>query len=69
MDGDVNFWLVRNNRHQYMQAEEEQEDRDWAEHELGIVELGDKRLTSRLVTLARSLARAPELPLPQALPQ
>lgn len=52
-----------------MRAEEEQEDRDWAENELGLVQLGDKRLTSRLVTLARSLARAPDMPLPQALPQ
>ena len=52
-----------------MQTEEEQEDRDWAENELGFVQLGDKRLTSRLVTLARSLAGAPDAPLPQALPQ
>ena len=52
-----------------MGIEEEQADRDWAENELGLVQLGDKRLTSRLVTLARSLARAPDTPLPQALPQ
>ena len=52
-----------------MQVEEEQEDHDWAENELGFVQLGDQRLTSRLVTLARSLARAPDMPLPQALPQ
>lgn len=52
-----------------MRVEEEQEDRDWAENELGFVQLGDQRLTSRLVTLARSLARAPDMPLPQALPQ
>lgn len=52
-----------------MRVEEEQEECDWAENELGFVELGDKRLTSRLVTLARSLARAPDMPLPQALPQ
>jgi hypothetical protein len=49
--------------------EEEQADCDWAENEFGFVQLGDKRLTSRLVTLARSLARAPDTPLPQALPQ
>jgi len=52
-----------------MRVQEEQEDNDWAENELGLVQLGDKRLTSRLVTLARSLARAPDMPLPQALPQ
>ncbi len=52
-----------------MRVEEEQADRDWAENELGLVQLGDKRLTSRLVTLARSLAHAPDTPLPQALPQ
>ena len=52
-----------------MRIEEEQADRDWAEDELGLVQLGDKRLTSRLVTLARTLARAPDTPLPQALPQ
>ena len=52
-----------------MRIEEEQADRDWAEDELGLVQSGDKRLTSRLVTLARSLACAPDTPLPQALPQ
>lgn len=52
-----------------MGIEEEQEERDWAEGELGLVQLGDKRLTLRLVTLARSLARAPDTPLPQALPK
>lgn len=44
------------------------EQEDWAEDELGLVQLGDKRLTSRLVTLARSLARTPDYSLPQALP-
>jgi hypothetical protein len=29
-----------------MRIEEEQEDRDWAENELGLVQLGDKRLTT-----------------------
>src|SRR4051812_13934977 len=48
---------------------EEQEDEDWAANELGWVQLGDKRLTSRLVKLARSLIRAPDASLPQALPQ
>lgn len=52
-----------------METAEEQEDGDWAEDELGLVQLGDKRLTSRLVTLARTLARAPDCSLPQALPQ
>ena len=42
---------------------------DWAEVELGAVALGDARLTSRLVALARSLARAPDTSLPQALPK
>jgi len=52
-----------------MGLEDEREDDDWAENELGWVQLGDKRLTSRLVTLARTLAHAPDTPLPQALPQ
>jgi hypothetical protein len=43
-----------------MQREEEQENRDWAENKLGLVQLGDKLLASRLVTLARSLAHAPD---------
>jgi hypothetical protein len=42
---------------------------DWAEDELGGVTLGDARLTSRLVALARSLANAPDTSLPQALPK
>ena len=42
---------------------------DWAEDELGGVALGDARLTSRLVALARSLANAPDTSLPQALPK
>ena len=52
-----------------MDLEREQEDSDWAENEFGWVQLGDKRLTARLVSLARSLAHAPDTPLPQALPQ
>jgi hypothetical protein len=52
-----------------MRMAKEQEDWGWAENELGSVQLGDQRLTSRLVTLARALARAPETPLLQALPQ
>src|ERR1019366_6612042 len=52
-----------------MDREHEREDSDWAEAELGWVQLGDKRLTARLVSLARSLAHAPDTPLPQALPQ
>jgi hypothetical protein len=44
-------------------------DADWAENELGLVQLGDKRLTARLVALARALARAPAASLPDALPQ
>ncbi len=52
-----------------MLAEGEADGRDWAEDELGAVALGDARLTSRLVELARSLARAPDASLPQALPK
>ena len=52
-----------------MQADEDLEDADWAENELGLVQLGDKRLTARLVSLARTLARAPDASLPEALPQ
>ena len=43
-----------------MDLERELEDSDWAENELGWVQLGDKRLTARLVSLARSLAHAPD---------
>jgi hypothetical protein len=50
-------------------AGSEADGRDWAEDELGAVALGDARLTSRLVALARSLARAPDTSLPQALPK
>lgn len=52
-----------------MLAAGEADGRDWAEAELGAVALGDTRLTSRLVELARSLARAPDTSLPQALPK
>ena len=52
-----------------MLAGSEADGGDWAEDELGAVALGDARLTSRLVALARSLARAPETSLPQALPK
>lgn len=52
-----------------MDCGDERGDGDWAENELGCVYLGDQRLTSRLVTLARSLAHAPDMPLPQALPR
>ncbi|RJG03906.1 IS4 family transposase [Noviherbaspirillum sedimenti] len=51
-----------------MQAAELQDDADWAENELGLVQLGDKRLTARLVSLARVLARAPDASLPAAMP-
>jgi hypothetical protein len=40
-----------------MRMAKEQEDWDWAENELGSVQLGDQRLTSRLVTLARACPR------------
>ena len=52
-----------------MLAGSEAGDSDWAEDELGGVALGDARLTSRLVALARSLANAPDTSLPQALPK
>jgi hypothetical protein len=52
-----------------MDSEETREVQDWAADELGAVQLGDKRLTSRLVSLARTLARASDSSLPQALPQ
>ena len=52
-----------------MLAGSEAGDSDWVEDELGAVALGDGRLTTRLVALARSLARAPETSLPQALPK
>lgn len=52
-----------------MSGEGQADDCDWAEDELGTVALGDARLTSRLVALARSLACAPDASLPQALPK
>jgi hypothetical protein len=48
---------------------EEAGEGDWAEVELGGVELGDARLTKRLVDWVRTLAQHPDRSLPQALPQ
>jgi hypothetical protein len=39
---------------------------DWAEEEFGRVELGDKRLRKRLVTLARDFYTQPEANIPEA---
>jgi hypothetical protein len=45
------------------------EEPDWAEEELGGVDLGDARLSKRVVNLARALAQSPDSSLPQALPK
>jgi hypothetical protein len=66
---DVNFCPTQQIRYERVHANEEWDDADWAENELGLVQLGDKRLTARLVSLARTLARAPDASLPEALPQ
>ena len=40
---------------------------DWASDEFGAADLGDARLTQRLVTLARRLAQSPQCSFPQSL--
>jgi hypothetical protein len=40
---------------------------DWANDEFGAAKLGDARLTSRLVSLARQLSRCPQTSFPQSL--
>lgn len=40
---------------------------DWASEEFGAAQLGDARLTQRLVALARRLAQAPQCSFPQSL--
>ncbi|TDN57722.1 IS4 family transposase [Paraburkholderia sp. BL10I2N1] len=40
---------------------------DWADTEFGAANLGDARLTSRLVALARRLASSPDCPFPRSL--
>jgi hypothetical protein len=39
---------------------------DWAEEEFGAVQLGDERLTKRLVTIARDFYARPQAAIPQA---
>lgn len=39
---------------------------DWAEEEFGNIDLGDKRLSSRLVTIARDFYARPQASIPQA---
>lgn len=39
---------------------------DWAEEEFGAVQLGDQRLTKRLVTIARDFYARPQATIPQA---
>jgi len=41
-------------------------DQDWAEQELGEVDLGDRRLNKRLVTLAQAFYARPQANIPQA---
>jgi hypothetical protein len=41
--------------------------RDWADTEFGAANLGDARLTSRLVALARRLASSPDCSFPRSL--
>jgi hypothetical protein len=40
---------------------------DWADAEFGAANLGDARLTSRLVALARRLASTPDCSFPRSL--
>jgi hypothetical protein len=40
---------------------------DWADTEFGAANLGDARLTSRLVVLARRLASSPDCSFPRSL--
>ncbi|WP_435549633.1 IS4/Tn5 family transposase DNA-binding protein, partial [Desulfobacterium sp. N47] len=39
---------------------------DWAEEEFGNIGLGDKRLSRRLVTIARDFYARPQASIPQA---
>src|SRR3989304_10150761 len=41
---------------------------DWAEEEFGPVQLGDRRLQQRLLTLARDFYAQPQAQVPQACP-
>ena len=52
-----------------MLMRDEADGSDWVEEQPGAVELGDARLTSRLVGRVQSLARAPDTSLPQTLPK
>ena len=45
----------------------QEEDSDWAIEEFGNAELGDARLTKRLVALARRLGKSPHCSFPQSL--
>jgi hypothetical protein len=40
---------------------------DWATDEFGAAQLGDARLTQRLIALARRLSQAPQCSFPQSL--
>ncbi|MFM0642629.1 transposase DNA-binding-containing protein [Paraburkholderia metrosideri] len=51
-----------------MPSTDNQEDQDdWADIEFGAANLGDARLTSRLVALARRLASTPDCSFPRSM--
>ena len=50
-----------------MPSADDDHNRDWADTEFGAANLGDARLTSRLVALARRLASSPDCSFPRSL--
>ena len=74
---DVYLWSLRKNARQVLCCEpirsvvpfepkESKEVEDWPEEEFGDADFGDKRLTNRLVSLARDFYARPQVSVPQA---
>ena len=41
--------------------------RDWAQHEFGAVNFGDKRLNKRVIKIAEAFAKQPNASIPKAM--
>ena len=54
-------------RTQLPSTDNQDDQNDWADIEFGEANLGDARLTSRLVSLARRLASTPESSFPRSM--
>ncbi|MFM0213923.1 IS4 family transposase [Paraburkholderia sediminicola] len=60
--------MCRHINHTQLPATDNQDDQnDWADIEFGAANLGDARLTNRLVALARRLARTPDCSFPRSM--